>query len=429
MGVDTIQAYEAINQAVVSGQTKQLKSIGIIIDSETAMNSYAASLGKTATDLTLAEKQQAVLNATLEKGSDAFKNIDTNVPNLTKSLAVLSTAWGNFTESITSSDSAIGKLLINTSNFFTTVFNNLTKANEAAGRLSTENAGAKVDVLTKSLEQLNYQLDIASKTAGPKSLEATEIQKRIDLTMLELSAASELQLQNQLAQADNAAAIAKTNIEQQKYNDLKLEAAANEAIWALAVEEAFDDMAKAAEERKKQIDDLANSIKTGLVGGIVNSMAAVGGALATGKNAGEEFANSWKRSLGALAVQVGQTFILMGLGMNGLSPLTGWSAGASIAAGMALTVLGGALQASGGGSTGNASSPSTAGGGGVATTDNVTTEFTKPEALTRNEPTTQVAVNINGDVLDSEESGLRIVDLLNKAFDKTGVQVRQGAFA
>lgn len=428
-GVDTLSAFETLNQAIISGQTKQLKSIGIIVDSEAAYRDYALSIGKTVEQLTLAEKQQATLNLVIKEGAESFKNISASSPNLTESLKKLSVAWGDFTESILSSNSAIGRVLISTSNLFTSIFANIAKANEASGKLSTENAGAKVEVLTKSLEQLNYQLDIASKQSGPGGLEAQAIQQKIDLINVELSAASELQLQNQMAEASNVIAIAKTNAEREKTNQLILDSAINEDLWVGAMSDAFEEMAKELDDHQKQWKALGDSIKNSLVGGIANSMAAVGGALASGKNAGEEFANSWKRSLGALAVQVGQTFILMGLGMNGLAPLTGWSAGASIAAGMALTVLGGALQASGGGSTGNASNPSTAGGGGITTTDTATTEFTKPESLERQAPQTQVAVNINGDVLDSEESGLRIVDLLNKAFDKSGVQVRQGAFA
>jgi len=40
-----------------------------------------------------------------------------------------------------------------------------------------------------------------------------------------------------------------------------------------------------------------------------------------------------------------------------------------------------------------------------------------------------VNVSILGDVLDSEQSGLRIVDLLNSAFDKQGVVIKRGVFA
>ena len=67
--------------------------------------------------------------------------------------------------------------------------------------------------------------------------------------------------------------------------------------------------------------------------------------------------------------------------------------------------------------------------GGIAATPGPSTELTPTQNLTRQEPGTQVSVVIQGDVLDSDESGSRIVSLINSAFDKKGVVISQGAFA
>jgi hypothetical protein len=52
-----------------------------------------------------------------------------------------------------------------------------------------------------------------------------------------------------------------------------------------------------------------------------------------------------------------------------------------------------------------------------------------PDKAQRQEPQNVLNVTINGDVLDSDESSMRIVRLINEAYDKKGVVLRQGAFA
>lgn len=70
-----------------------------------------------------------------------------------------------------------------------------------------------------------------------------------------------------------------------------------------------------------------------------------------------------------------------------------------------------------------------AGGGGIAASPSTSTDLTQPQDLQRAEATTGVSVTIQGDVLDSDESGSRIVALINSAFDKKGVVINQGVMA
>ena len=51
------------------------------------------------------------------------------------------------------------------------------------------------------------------------------------------------------------------------------------------------------------------------------------------------------------------------------------------------------------------------------------------EDLEASGPRTEINLTIQGDVLDSEESGLRIARLLNDATDSGDVLINQGAFA
>lgn len=68
-------------------------------------------------------------------------------------------------------------------------------------------------------------------------------------------------------------------------------------------------------------------------------------------------------------------------------------------------------------------------GGGIAATPSAATDNQPIQNLTRQEANTAVSVVIQGDVLDSDASGSRIVDLINTAFDKKGVVINNGAFA
>lgn len=81
------------------------------------------------------------------------------------------------------------------------------------------------------------------------------------------------------------------------------------------------------------------------------------------------------------------------------------------------------------GGGGGAPSFSPDSGGGIAATPSTSTDLTPTQDLQRAEATTGVSVVIQGDVLDSDESGSRIVNLINSAFDKKGVVINQGVMA
>lgn len=72
MGGDTVQNFEAITRAVASGQTRQLRSLGLIVDQQKAYQDYAASIGVTSEELSQAGRQQAILNAVLEQSKTKF---------------------------------------------------------------------------------------------------------------------------------------------------------------------------------------------------------------------------------------------------------------------------------------------------------------------------------------------------------------------
>lgn len=99
-GGDVVQRFEELNQAIASGQTRSLKNLGIIIDQKQAYDDFAKSLGVTASSLNESQRQQAFLNAVLERGRDAFSGVDLNANILSQSSTRLNVALGELNDTI-----------------------------------------------------------------------------------------------------------------------------------------------------------------------------------------------------------------------------------------------------------------------------------------------------------------------------------------
>lgn len=223
-------------------------------------------------------------------------------------------------------------------------------------------------------------------------------------------------------------------INEEEFNNRSLEIARRfeEAKAALKPE------GTALEDQAIQFDDFFNQVGAGLVefgrtaqltgksvansltGGIANAagsaFSSFGAALANGENALGAFAKSFISSIGQIAVQQGTAFILQGIAYQFVPGFQGIGAGL-IGAGAALATFGGALSAlSGGGQSAGSSSI-----GGAGAFDPIA-QPQQIEQEERQDPQTAVTVNIQGDVLDSEESSLRIAELLQKAVSDQGVR-------
>lgn len=170
---------------------------------------------------------------------------------------------------------------------------------------------------------------------------------------------------------------------------------------------------------KEQSDSLASSFqenfkKAGasmfsvLGSGAANAFSAFGKAAASGQNALKAFANAMLATMGQAAVQLGTQFILQGIamtwaGMSNGPPLIG--------AGAALAAFGGILSALGGSS---GASTNTAPGGGTSTPGSV--DVNQPD-LIDGKRGPEIKVEIQGSVLDSRETGMRIIEVLRENFD------------
>lgn len=150
--------------------------------------------------------------------------------------------------------------------------------------------------------------------------------------------------------------------------------------------------------------------------------------LAAGKGAFADFGKAILGIIGDAAIQIGEFFLLTGLGLIALlsNPFTaGFTA---VAIGIALIAFGALMKSLAGGGGGLdlpggsfAGDTGGGGGGGSAPTEDQTDE------IEREIPQTQVVVNVQGPILDRRETGLAIADIINESFDLNGTRIVTGA--
>lgn len=174
-----------------------------------------------------------------------------------------------------------------------------------------------------------------------------------------------------------------------------------------------DELNKLNAIAKSELQQLQGSLKSVLVNGASNAFAAFGRSIVTGENGLKALGNQVLNTLGALAIQMGQFFILVGSGLTATQSILGVSGGAAIAAGAGLIALGGALQAVATGAGSDVGGG--VGGGAIATGPTVADEIFEEEEIRQRQA--QINLTIQGNVLDRRETGLEIVEILQEAFD------------
>lgn len=142
-GVDTVDAFERLTEAIVTGSTKQLRSIGIYVDASQAAKEYAASIGLTVDQLTDAERRQANLNAILNAGNRTFRDIDSSQRTVTQGLIALKNTLSDLVEALSSSfNSTFGPSIKNAisqlTQFARSLTESITPPNDEADRLREE---------------------------------------------------------------------------------------------------------------------------------------------------------------------------------------------------------------------------------------------------------------------------------------------------
>ena len=184
---------------------------------------------------------------------------------------------------------------------------------------------------------------------------------------------------------------------------------------------------KTTAEAKKSAQTIGQAVAQGIVKVTSLGIQALTQSLILGEDGFRNFGKKIAGILGDMSIQLGQTLILTGIGMKSLFGLDG---GGAIIAGAGLIALGTILKSFSSTADTTAATDATGGTGagnfGAPVSEDPFAE--EPDEEERRE-STAVNVTIQGDVLDSDESGLRIVELINQAADNTNVTLNQRAFS
>lgn len=183
---------------------------------------------------------------------------------------------------------------------------------------------------------------------------------------------------------------------------------------------------KQNEERIARAKQFSEAINQALVSIASNGLQRIGQALVNGSAAFDDFGQAVLGVIADTAIHLGELLLAAGLGINSLAEsLASFNGFAAIAAGAALIVIGSAIKAL----TTKSPSGAPSSGGGIATGSSPTTDLSPTSNFANPAANTQVQVVVQGSIYDSDETGSRIVDLINTAFDKKGVVIQQGVVA
>lgn len=199
-----------------------------------------------------------------------------------------------------------------------------------------------------------------------------------------------------------------------------------------AANQVGESLAKVSADTQRTQQQVAG-IAGALTSGISRSIQALGASLVTGENFFKSFVGIALNALGDLLISFGTGAIAVGATAEAIrSSIIGLFGGQAIVAGVAAIAAGGALKAFAGSIGGGSSSgPTIASPTGTAD-GGVISSPAAPFAETQEEERRAdqfVQVVVQGDILDSEESGTRILKLLTDNFKTNNGALVQGRFA
>lgn len=98
MGVDTTKAFNDIVTGVGRASPLILDNLGIVINAKETYEKYAENIGKSASELTKAEKTQAIFNAVLDEGNKMLDDAGGLVLDNAGKIEKLDASWKDFTD-------------------------------------------------------------------------------------------------------------------------------------------------------------------------------------------------------------------------------------------------------------------------------------------------------------------------------------------
>lgn len=175
----------------------------------------------------------------------------------------------------------------------------------------------------------------------------------------------------------------------------------------------FDNIAAGFQASVSKQAVSSKAIANTLTKGAGQAAAAMGKAAAAGENVNQAFVDAAKNTASDAASAFGDYYIK--LGVAELAATQGAMGGKTLAGGLALKAIAGAL----GGSSGGAG-----GGGGGEGVGNVNPRALDPlEARERADAQQQFSITVQGDIFDSDETGTRLAEIFSEAGAKQGILV------
>lgn len=478
-GGEAIDNFRKIEEAIASGNTKALKDIGLKVDQKKALDDFAKSIGTTADLLNESGRQQAILNAVLQKGEERFKAIALENGTATESLTKLKVTLNNIGDEIaikvSNAFSGVFKTIIDGANSAATallkafepesvktVESELKKVNDRLKEINqsglASSLNGEIELLNIQSKQLQNRLDILKATeeeqrksgaaqspaqtaaisaitgGGANFVDreklnaerlAAEDKFNADLIQKENERDAVI-LQNKLvgANAETAARLQAENeeqIHQQRLADIIIENADNKYITtaqtnALIEAENARSAAVQANIEKQKTKNIEAENKNRL-----NAIGGVLGQIATlSDNSNKELAAIGKAAAITQATINGYLAVTNALAVPPYPLGLALAVGAGVAAAANIAKI--AATGPGGGSSAFSNTLPTSGGGVAA---GIEAPVTGPTTALAEPVNTgpKVEVNIAGNVFDSDATGSRIVDLINNAFDQKGAVV------
>jgi len=185
-GGDLLDRFEDISNAIETGNVKQLKQIGLIVDVDKAYTQYAETLRVTKEELTTSEKQTALLNAVLQKSDSAFGGVDTNIRELNNTTLRFNAALQDLGEAgATAFDKIFGATVKGTASELVIALESLTRSVRRLGG-ETIPVDEQIKVLEQDLIRLKKSQEESAKAFGttvanPYDEQVKSLEKQIAL--------------------------------------------------------------------------------------------------------------------------------------------------------------------------------------------------------------------------------------------------------
>jgi len=489
-GGSVVQNFEAMNQAIATGNTRALKQLGIVIDSDAAYKRYAQSIGVSVNSLNEQGRSQAILNALLEKGSAAFAGVNANLKENTNAFIRLKVTLNDFLETIALAfNKTFGPLINNALSLFSNTLDQITTKLKASFSSGVDQSQAKVKDLTNQLQQANQELlrlenlpagtagpmieqqknrirdlqgalaqattsmqalQTTSETAAPKigaaissNFDPQRLQQDQDKFMSKLAEMNMQRINSQLGVATSEEQIQQLSNEKiqliaQQHNARIAETTRMAQEAGLLDSQAYTESMKALEEQRwaeiEQVQmqsqarnlERAKAFNQGLNSGLANTISSGIQAFVKGLAKGED-------AFGAFVKAVLSSLGDMAISMGGILIASGLGIEAlkSLTGGAAIAagialIALGALAKVIAGAGGGGETAGASGSGGGVASQ--PSSLTEQGQVEQTKPGTTVNVNVQGNILDRRQTGLEIAEIISESFDTQGSIIR-GSFA